>query len=79
MDNYNTPIDEMYFALTRIADLDNFSAKTGNTDISSENVKLLLEEAGKFAKDLEKIQHSNNWDCFSAGCLCRWLQRMAGV
>ena len=63
MDNYNTPIDEMYFALTRIADLDNFSAKTGNTDISSENVKLLLEEAGKFAKEkLDTINAKGDMD-----------------
>jgi hypothetical protein len=57
MDSYNTPIDEMYFALTRVANIDNFSTCSENLDISSENIKLLLEEAGKFAK--EKLDNIN--------------------
>ena len=57
MDSYNTPIDEMYFALTHIANIDSFSNCSGNLDISSENIKLLLEEAGKFAK--EKLDNIN--------------------
>ena len=51
MSNYNAPVEDMFFALTRIANIDNLSKISGNTDISSDNVKLLIEEAGKFAKE----------------------------
>ncbi len=57
MDNYNVPLEDMYFTLTRIADIDNFSKISNNSDISSENIKLLIEEAGKFAR--EKLDNIN--------------------
>ena len=40
MDNYNTPNEEMFFSFTQIANIDNFSKKLKNSDISSENIKL---------------------------------------
>ncbi len=51
MDNYTTPIEEMFFSITQIANIDKYSKKFKNSDVSSENIKLLLEEAGKFAKE----------------------------
>ena len=50
MSAYNAPLEEMFFAMTSIANLDDFVSISGNEDVSSENVKLLIEEAGKFAK-----------------------------
>ncbi|PPR24993.1 MAG: 3-methylmercaptopropionyl-CoA dehydrogenase, partial [Alphaproteobacteria bacterium MarineAlpha9_Bin4] len=58
MDSYNTPISDMYFALTSLANIDEFSSNSQNSDVSSENIKLLLEEAGKFAK--EKLDNINS-------------------
>ena len=57
MSAYNAPLEEMFFAMTSIANLDNLSKISGNEDVSSENVKLLIEEAGKFAK--EKLDNIN--------------------
>ena len=51
MSAYNAPLEEMFFAMTSIANLDDFVSISGNEDVSSENVKLLIEEAGKFAKE----------------------------
>ena len=47
MSTYNAPLEDMFFALTEIANIDNLSKISGNTDISSDNVKLLIEEASK--------------------------------
>ena len=57
MSNYNAPVEDMFFALTKIANIDNLSKVSGNNDISSESVKLLIEEASKFAK--EKLDSIN--------------------
>ena len=57
MSSYNAPLEEMFFAMTSIANLDDFVSISGNEDVSSENVKLLIEEAGKFAK--EKLDNIN--------------------
>ena len=57
MSAYNAPLEEMFFAMTSIANLDDFVSISGNEDVSSENVKLLIEEAGKFAK--EKLDNIN--------------------
>ena len=57
MSAYNAPLDDMFFALTKIANIDKLSTVTGNTDINSESVKLLIEEASKFAK--EKLDNIN--------------------
>ena len=57
MDNYNTPIKEMLFSLTQVADINKYSKDCDKTDLSSEDVKLLLEEAGKFAR--EKLDNIN--------------------
>ena len=66
MDNYNTPIEEMIFSLTQIANIDNYSKKFKKSDISSENVKFLLEEAGKFAKEkLDAINAKGDIDGIS--------------
>ena len=51
MDNYNAPVEDMFFALTRIANIDNISKISENKDISSDSIKLFIEEAGKFAKE----------------------------
>ncbi len=58
MSAYNAPIEDMFFALTKVADIDNISKLSNNTDISSDSVKLLIEEAGKFAK--EKLDSINS-------------------
>ena len=47
MSAYNAPVEDMLFAMTSIANLDDFVSISGNEDVSSENVKLLIEEAGK--------------------------------
>ena len=57
MSAYNAPVEDMFFALTRIANIDNLSKISDNNDISSDNIKLLIEEAGKFAK--EKLDSIN--------------------
>lgn len=57
MDNYNTPIKEMLFSLTQVANINKYSKDCEKTDLLSEDVKLLLEEAGKFAR--EKLDNIN--------------------
>ncbi len=51
MDNYQAPIRDIMFALTELANINQFSKKTRNQDISCENIKMILEEAGKFASE----------------------------
>ncbi len=51
MENYQAPVEDMIFALTNLADIDTFSTKTNNDSISSENIRMILEEAGKFAAE----------------------------
>ena len=58
MSAYNAPVEDMFFALTKLANIDNISKLSNNTDISSDSVKLLIEEAGKFAK--EKLDSINS-------------------
>ena len=63
MDNYNTPIKEMLFSLTQVADINKYSKDSDKTDLSSEDVKLLLEEAGKFAREnLDNINAKGDLD-----------------
>ena len=57
MSTYNAPVEDMLFALTRIAYIDYLAKVSGNHDITSDSVKLLIEEAGKFAK--EKLDSIN--------------------
>ena len=57
MENYQAPVEDMLFALKNLAKIDVFAAKTKNEDVSSENVKVILEEAGKFAS--EKLDSIN--------------------
>ncbi len=52
MENYQAPIRDMLFAMTNLADIDHFASKTKNDAISSENISLILEEAGKFASEI---------------------------
>ena len=49
MDNYQAPIKDMMFALSELANLSAYSKKIDNKDLSSDNIKMILEEAGKFA------------------------------
>tara|TARA_B100001989_G_scaffold97468_1_gene68040 strand:+ start:1985 stop:3763 length:1779 start_codon:yes stop_codon:yes gene_type:complete len=58
MSAYNAPVEDMFFALTKLANIDNISKLSNNTDISSDSVKLLIEEAGKFAQ--EKLDSINS-------------------
>ena len=51
MEHYEAPFEDIYFALTKIANIDNYVKETGNTEISSDDIKMLLEQAGKFAKE----------------------------
>ena len=56
MEKYQAPIEDMYFALTQLADIDKFSKKINNEDVSSDNIKMIIEEAGKFAaQELDSI------------------------
>ena len=56
MENYQAPIEDMYFALTQLADIDELSKKINNEEISSDNIKMIIEEAGKFAsQELDPI------------------------
>ena len=56
MENYQAPIEDMYFALTQLADIDKLSKKINNEEISSDNIKMIIEEAGKFAaQELDPI------------------------
>ena len=58
MENYQVPIEDMYFALTQLADIDAFSKKINNEDVSSDNIKMIIKEAGKFAaQELDPINH----------------------
>ena len=53
----------MLFSLTQVADINKYSKDSDKTDLSSEDVKLLLEEAGKFAREnLDNINAKGDLD-----------------
>ncbi|MAI02545.1 MAG: acyl-CoA dehydrogenase, partial [Rickettsiales bacterium] len=61
MEKYQVPIEDMLFGLTNLIDIDKFSKEIKNPDASSENIKIIIEEAGKFAaKELDSINHEGD-------------------
>ena len=61
MEKYQAPIEDMLFGLTNLIDIDKFSKEIKNPDASSENIKIIIEEAGKFAaKELDSINHEGD-------------------
>ena len=57
MSNYNIPLDEMYFTLTQVENMKNNSENDYSSEFNASNMRLLLEEAGKFAR--EKLDNIN--------------------
>ena len=57
MSSYNIPLDEMYFTLTQVENMKNNSENDYSSEFNASNMKLLLEEAGKFAR--EKLDNIN--------------------
>ena len=63
MNSYQAPIKDIMFALTKLADLNQFSEKTNNKDLSFDNIKMILDEAGKFATEkLDTINQKGDQD-----------------
>ena len=52
MQGYKAPIEDLYFAITQLADLKKYSDMLKNEDIEPSNIKTIMEEAGKFASDI---------------------------
>ena len=63
MNYYQAPIKDIMFALSELADIDEFSKKINNKDISYDNIKMILEEAGKWASEkLDTINQKGDQD-----------------
>ncbi len=65
MESYQAPIEDMLFALTNLAKLDDYAEKINNKDISSESIRMILEEASKFASEkLDPINQKGDLEGF---------------
>ena len=65
MESYQAPIEDMIFALTNLAKIDVYAKKINNKDVSSENIKMILEEASKFASEkLDPINQKGDLEGF---------------
>ena len=61
MDKYEAPIEDIYFVLTQLIDFDDYAENINNNELSSENIKMIIEEAGKFAsEELDSINQSGD-------------------
>ena len=51
MEKYAAPIEDMSFILTNLLDIDNYLRSINNKELSFDSLKMIIEEAGKFACD----------------------------
>ncbi|MDA9708647.1 acyl-CoA dehydrogenase [Alphaproteobacteria bacterium] len=51
MEKYAAPIEDMSFILTNLLDIDNYLKSINNKELSFDSLKMIIEEAGKFACD----------------------------
>ena len=51
MEKYVAPIEDMSFILTNLLDIDNYLKSIDNKELSFDSLKMIIEEAGKFACD----------------------------
>ena len=51
MEKYVAPIEDMSFILTNLLDIDNYLKSINNKELSFDSLKMIIEEAGKFACD----------------------------
>jgi len=58
MEKYSAPVEDMSFILTNLLDIDNYFKSVNNEDLSFDSIKMIIEEASKFACDeLDTINH----------------------
>ena len=51
MEKYAAPVEDMSFILTNLLDIDNYLKSINNKELSFDSLKMIIEEAGKFASD----------------------------
>ena len=51
MEKYVAPLEDMSFILTKLLDIDNYLKSINNNELSFDSLKMIIEEAGKFACD----------------------------
>ena len=51
MEKYIAPVEDMSFILTNLLDIDNYLKSINNKELSFDSLKMIIEEAGKFACD----------------------------
>ncbi len=51
MEKYTAPVEDMSFILTNLLDIDNYLKNINNKELSFDSLKMIIEEAGKFACD----------------------------
>ena len=51
MEKYVAPVEDMSFILTNLLDIDNYLKSINNKELSFDSLKMIIEEAGKFACD----------------------------
>ena len=51
MEKYVAPVEDMSFILTHLLDIDNYLKSINNKELSLDSLKMIIEEAGKFASD----------------------------
>ena len=51
MEKYAAPVKDMSFILTNLLDIDNYLKSINNKELSFDSLKMIIEEAGKFACD----------------------------
>ena len=51
MEKYAAPVEDMSFILTNLLDIDNYLKSINNNELSFDSLKMIIEEAGKFACD----------------------------
>ena len=51
MEKYAAPVEDMSFILTNLLDIDNYLKSINNKELSFDSLKMIIEEAGKFACD----------------------------
>ena len=51
MEKYAAPLEDMSFILTNLLDIDNYLKSVNNEELSFDSLKMIIEEASKFASD----------------------------
>ena len=51
MEKYAAPVEDMSFILSNLLDIDNYLEITNNKELTFDSLKMIIEEAGKFACD----------------------------